>query len=83
MDLSRTDAPEQRQTATVAEHLLRGAAFHSRVSRLRLSGVRLPPSCAEYRLPPPADSPPGVLQGFTDCELGFRRVISSLGDTRR
>ncbi|MGW1373197.1 PfaD family polyunsaturated fatty acid/polyketide biosynthesis protein [Streptomyces sp. NPDC002446] len=46
-------APERRQAATVAEHLLRGAAFHSRVSQLRLSGVRLPASCAAYRLPSP------------------------------
>ncbi|ARF53008.1 PfaD family polyunsaturated fatty acid/polyketide biosynthesis protein [Streptomyces gilvosporeus] len=50
-------APEHRQAATVAEHLLRGAAFHSRVSQLRLSGVCLPPSCTEYRLPPPGASP--------------------------
>ncbi|WEB39585.1 PfaD family polyunsaturated fatty acid/polyketide biosynthesis protein [Streptomyces yunnanensis] len=51
-------APEQRHAATIAEHLLRGAAFHSRVSQLRLSGVRLPASCAEYRLPSPSPRTP-------------------------
>ncbi|QRX96457.1 PfaD family polyunsaturated fatty acid/polyketide biosynthesis protein [Streptomyces noursei] len=53
-------APERRQVATIAEHLLRGAAFHSRVSQLRLAGVRLPASCAEYRLPSPSPADPGV-----------------------
>lgn len=44
--------PAKRHAATVAGHLLRGAAFHSRVTQLRLAGVRLPAACATYRLPP-------------------------------
>jgi len=42
-------APENRRVADVATHLLRGAAFVTRVHQLALSGVRLPSSCAEYR----------------------------------
>nr|WP_229924531.1 PfaD family polyunsaturated fatty acid/polyketide biosynthesis protein [Streptomyces sulfonofaciens] len=45
--------PGARGVAAVAGHLLRGAAFHSRVTQLRLAGVHLPSACARYRLPPP------------------------------
>jgi PfaD family protein len=47
-------APENRRVAEVGIHLLRGAAFATRVHQLALSGVRLPSSCAEYR-PVPLD----------------------------
>lgn len=43
---------EQRRAADVANHLLRGAAFHARAAQLRFAGVRIPASCAEYRMPP-------------------------------
>ncbi|WP_407284982.1 PfaD family polyunsaturated fatty acid/polyketide biosynthesis protein [Streptomyces sp. BP-8] len=41
--------PAQRRVAEVADQLLRGAAYQSRISLLRLAGARLPPSCEEYR----------------------------------
>ncbi|MDT9682376.1 PfaD family polyunsaturated fatty acid/polyketide biosynthesis protein [Streptomyces sp. TRM76323] len=50
-------APEHRHAAEVAGHLLRAAAFHSRVTQLRLAGVRLPATCATYRLPSAASEP--------------------------
>ncbi|MFI7242081.1 PfaD family polyunsaturated fatty acid/polyketide biosynthesis protein [Streptomyces qinglanensis] len=40
--------PENRRVAQVAEALLTGAAYHSRLAQLRLAGVRLPPWCGEY-----------------------------------
>jgi PfaD family protein len=43
---------EHRRVADVAGHLLRGAAFHARVTQLRMAGVRIPKGCSEYRLPP-------------------------------
>ncbi|MDA1360934.1 PfaD family polyunsaturated fatty acid/polyketide biosynthesis protein [Glycomyces luteolus] len=43
---------ENRRVADIAEHLLLGAAFHSRVTQLRFAGVRIPPACAEYRPSP-------------------------------
>jgi PfaD family protein len=43
---------EHRRVADVAGHLLRGAAFHARVTQLQFAGVRIPKSCADYRLPP-------------------------------
>ncbi|MFC5723976.1 PfaD family polyunsaturated fatty acid/polyketide biosynthesis protein [Streptomyces gamaensis] len=45
--------PGHRHAAEVAGHLLRGAAYLSRLRHLRTSGLRLPPACADYRLPPP------------------------------
>ncbi|MEU7154490.1 PfaD family polyunsaturated fatty acid/polyketide biosynthesis protein [Streptomyces sp. NPDC045456] len=45
-------APENRHVAAVADALLRGAAYHSRLAQLRFAGVRLPSWCAEW--PPPA-----------------------------
>ncbi|GHJ36642.1 PfaD family polyunsaturated fatty acid/polyketide biosynthesis protein [Streptomyces sp. TS71-3] len=50
--------PEARRVAAVADQLLRAAAFHTRVTQLRLAGVHLPASCAHYRLPGPAAPPP-------------------------
>ncbi|MEU1021041.1 PfaD family polyunsaturated fatty acid/polyketide biosynthesis protein [Streptomyces sp. NPDC005904] len=47
-DLAR---PENREVVSIADHLMSAAAFHTRVTQLRLSGLRLPASCAEYRLP--------------------------------
>jgi PfaD family protein len=38
-----------RRVADVAWNLMHGAAFATRVWQLRLSGVRLPAACAEYR----------------------------------
>lgn len=43
--------PEERRVADVAGHLMRGAAFHSRLTQLRLAGARLPAACSSYRLP--------------------------------
>lgn len=48
-------APENRRAADVAEHLLRGAAFATRVHQLALAGVRLPSMCTDYR-PSPLES---------------------------
>ncbi|MBP2406879.1 PfaD family polyunsaturated fatty acid/polyketide biosynthesis protein [Streptomyces syringium] len=45
-------APEHRHVTVVADHLLRGAAYHRRLDQLRAAGVRIPGGCAEYRLPP-------------------------------
>ncbi|WP_344494470.1 PfaD family polyunsaturated fatty acid/polyketide biosynthesis protein [Streptomyces enissocaesilis] len=41
-----------RRAAEIAHQLLRGAAYHSRISALRLAGVHLPASCSEYRPQP-------------------------------
>lgn len=49
--------PRRRNAAAIADHLLHGAGFHSRVTQLRLAGVRLPASCARYRLPTTASEP--------------------------
>jgi PfaD family protein len=43
-----------RSAVDVAHHLMRGAAFSTRVHQLRLAGVRLPAACADYR-PAPID----------------------------
>ncbi|MEU1784021.1 MULTISPECIES: PfaD family polyunsaturated fatty acid/polyketide biosynthesis protein [Streptomyces] len=51
--------PARRQVTAIAHHLLHGAAFHARVTQLRLAGVRLPAACAEYRLP----AAPGGVRG--------------------
>ncbi|WP_329267213.1 PfaD family polyunsaturated fatty acid/polyketide biosynthesis protein [Streptomyces sp. NBC_01451] len=51
-------APGNRRVADVAHHLMRGAAFHTRLAHLRVSGVRIPASAADYRpvpLEPPAE----------------------------
>jgi PfaD family protein len=44
--------PANRNVADVAAHLMRGAAFASRITQLRLAGVRLPAECSTY-LPVP------------------------------
>ncbi|MEV0278907.1 PfaD family polyunsaturated fatty acid/polyketide biosynthesis protein [Streptomyces sp. NPDC050610] len=49
--------PEQRRVTVIAEQLLRGSAFHSRVTQLRLAGVRLPAASSTYRLPPAVPGP--------------------------
>ncbi|MEU5695103.1 PfaD family polyunsaturated fatty acid/polyketide biosynthesis protein [Actinosynnema sp. NPDC020468] len=46
-------APGHRFVADVATHLMRGAAFTTRVAQLRSAGVRLPAECATY---PPSPS---------------------------
>jgi trans-AT polyketide synthase/acyltransferase/oxidoreductase domain-containing protein len=43
-----------RHVADVAEHLLRGAAVHTRATQLRHAGLTLPDECGEYRLPEPS-----------------------------
>ncbi|GLZ36542.1 PfaD family polyunsaturated fatty acid/polyketide biosynthesis protein [Actinokineospora sp. NBRC 105648] len=45
---------ENRHVATLADQVLRGAAFAARVSALRFAGVRLPAACATYRPAPTA-----------------------------
>jgi trans-AT polyketide synthase, acyltransferase and oxidoreductase domains len=41
-------APANRRAADVATHIMRGAAFTSRINQLRLSGVVLPADCSTY-----------------------------------
>jgi PfaD family protein len=48
---SELSDPAHRRVADVAHHLLRGAAFHSRIAQLRFNGATIPPACASYRLP--------------------------------
>ncbi|WP_016698711.1 PfaD family polyunsaturated fatty acid/polyketide biosynthesis protein, partial [Actinoalloteichus spitiensis] len=45
-------APENRRVAEVSWHLLRGAAFSTRVAQLAAAGVRLPVGCRDYRPAP-------------------------------
>lgn len=40
--------PANRSVVDVATHLMRGAAYASRVNQLRLAGVRLPADCVTY-----------------------------------
>ena len=44
--------PANRSVVDVATHIMRGAAYASRVNQLRLAGVRLPADCVTY-LPAP------------------------------
>ncbi|WP_033821319.1 PfaD family polyunsaturated fatty acid/polyketide biosynthesis protein, partial [Kitasatospora sp. MBT63] len=55
-------APGNRRVADVAHHLMRGAAFHTRVAALRTAGVHLPAAVADYR-PVPLESPVAALGG--------------------
>ncbi|MEE1931389.1 PfaD family polyunsaturated fatty acid/polyketide biosynthesis protein [Streptomyces sp. TRM 70351] len=55
--------PANRRVADVARHLMRGAAFHTRVARLRVAGARLPASAADYRPAPLEASVPGPAAG--------------------
>ncbi len=48
--------PGNRRVTDVAHHLMRGAAFHTRLAHLRTAGVSIPPSAADYR-PVPLDAP--------------------------
>nr|WP_240810657.1 hypothetical protein [Streptomyces tendae] len=48
--------PGNRRVADVAHHLMRGAAFHTRLAQLRTAGVHIPPTAADYR-PVPLESP--------------------------
>jgi trans-AT polyketide synthase/acyltransferase/oxidoreductase domain-containing protein len=41
-------APSHRHAAEMAAQIMRGAAFLSRISQLRLAGVRLPSRCSRY-----------------------------------
>ncbi|MFD5776058.1 PfaD family polyunsaturated fatty acid/polyketide biosynthesis protein [Streptomyces fungicidicus] len=41
--------PENRTVADVAHHLMRGAAFHTRIAHLATAGVTLPASVTDYR----------------------------------
>ncbi|WP_369035697.1 PfaD family polyunsaturated fatty acid/polyketide biosynthesis protein [Streptomyces adonidis] len=54
-------APGNRRVSDVAHHLMRGAAFHTRLAHLRVSGVRIPASAADYR-PVPLE-PRAALEG--------------------
>ncbi|MER6129381.1 PfaD family polyunsaturated fatty acid/polyketide biosynthesis protein [Streptomyces sp. NPDC001795] len=49
-------APGNRRVSDVAHHLMRGAAFHTRLAHLRVAGVRIPASAADYR-PVPLEAP--------------------------
>ncbi len=48
--------PGNRRVADVAHHLMRGAAFHTRLAQLRTAGVHIPSTAADYR-PVPLDAP--------------------------
>ncbi|PYC77999.1 2-nitropropane dioxygenase [Streptomyces tateyamensis] len=48
-------APGNRRVAEVAHHLMRGAAFHTRLAALRTAGVQIPASAGDYRPVPPGD----------------------------
>ena len=45
----------RRRVAEVATHLMRGAAFVTRVQQLALAGVRLPAACRDYQPVPLTD----------------------------
>ncbi|WP_405918978.1 PfaD family polyunsaturated fatty acid/polyketide biosynthesis protein [Streptomyces longwoodensis] len=49
-------APGNRRVADVAHHLMRGAAFQTRLAQLRVAGVRFPASVSDYR-PVPLEAP--------------------------
>lgn len=56
--------PGNRRVVDVAHHLMRGAAFHTRLAQLRSAGVHIPTTAADYR-PVPLETPaqsssPGV-----------------------
>lgn len=51
--------PSNRQVADVAHHLMRGAAFHTRVAQLRTAGVHIPAGAADYR-PVPLETTTGA-----------------------
>ncbi|MCX4748425.1 PfaD family polyunsaturated fatty acid/polyketide biosynthesis protein [Kitasatospora sp. NBC_01287] len=57
-------APGNRRVADVAHHLMRGAAFHTRLAALRTAGVQIPAAAGDYR-PVPLEaalmSPAGAL----------------------
>ncbi|MFG2846482.1 PfaD family polyunsaturated fatty acid/polyketide biosynthesis protein [Kitasatospora sp. NPDC048296] len=48
--------PGNRRVAEVAHHLMRGAAFHTRLAQLRNAGVHIPAPAADYR-PVPLEAP--------------------------
>jgi trans-AT polyketide synthase, acyltransferase and oxidoreductase domains len=50
-------APGNRRVADVAHHLMRGAAFHTRLTQLRLAGVQIPAAACDYR-PVPLEATP-------------------------
>ncbi|MFD3515744.1 PfaD family polyunsaturated fatty acid/polyketide biosynthesis protein [Streptomyces sp. NPDC058657] len=54
--------PANRRVVDVAHHLMRGAAFRTRIARLHTAGVRLPASTAHYR-PVPLPEQVGRLNG--------------------
>jgi PfaD family protein len=56
-------APGNRRVADVAHHLMRGAAFHTRVMQLRLAGVQIPAAAADYRPAPLETSHLDLLEG--------------------
>ncbi|MFF3909744.1 PfaD family polyunsaturated fatty acid/polyketide biosynthesis protein [Streptomyces sp. NPDC001848] len=51
--------PSNRRVADVAHHLMRGAAFHTRLAQLRLAGVHFPAGVSDYR-PVPLETPVGI-----------------------
>ncbi|MEU2628152.1 PfaD family polyunsaturated fatty acid/polyketide biosynthesis protein [Kitasatospora sp. NPDC007106] len=55
-------APGNRRVAEVAHHLMRGAAFHTRIAQLRTAGVHVPAAAADYR-PVPLESAVTTLEG--------------------
>ncbi|CAM5321377.1 PfaD family polyunsaturated fatty acid/polyketide biosynthesis protein [Streptomyces abikoensis] len=79
--------PSRRSAAVVAEHLMRGAAFHARVAQLHLSGVRLPAAGAQYRLPnaderTPWPAEPTAVTRFPSSSNGTRLSSASLASRR-
>jgi hypothetical protein len=53
---SYLSSPGNRTVADVAHHLMRGAAFHTRVAQLATAGVSVPSSAADYQ-PVPLELP--------------------------
>lgn len=53
------EAPDARHVADVATHIMRAAAFHTRVNLLRLQGVELPGAWLRYRFDPSCFSTAG------------------------
>ncbi|MCX5063059.1 MULTISPECIES: PfaD family polyunsaturated fatty acid/polyketide biosynthesis protein [unclassified Streptomyces] len=53
---SYLSSPENRTVADVAHHLMRGAAFHTRLAQLATAGVTIPSAAADYQ-PVPLELP--------------------------
>ncbi len=71
--------PGNRRVADVAHHLMRGAAFHTRLAQLRTAGVHIPPTAADYR-PVPLESPVADSRWGRDERPDPEELEERLGD---